>query len=137
MIRDATTEDAPAVRALVAGLALRGPLDDAVVDDHLRRALADDRSVLLVAEDGDAVIGYLLGVLAPMMVHGGLALVQELAVREDHRRTGAGAALVRHFEERAGTAGASVVSLATSRAGEFYAALGYVPTATYYRRELH
>ena len=135
MIRNATTYDVPAIRALVQTLALRGPLADEAVDREIVGALADERSVLLVADDDD-VVGYLLGVLAPMPVHGGLALVQELVVREDHRRTGLGAALMAAFEERARSAGAGVISLATSRAGAFYEALGFTAAATYYRRPL-
>jgi len=136
MVRDATAHDVPAIRDLATKLALRGSSTGEVLDREITRALEDERSVLVVADEAGDVVGYLLGVLAPMPVHGGMALVQELLVRDDRRRAGVGAALMAAFEERARSAGAGVVSLATSRAGAFYEALGYAPAATYYRRTL-
>lgn len=123
------------IRELATKLAFRGALTTEVIDREVADALDADVSVLLVAGEED-VVGYVLGVLAPMPVHGGMAFVQELFVREDRRREGVGAELMAAFEARARSAGARVVTLATSRAGAFYETLGYAPAATYYRRTL-
>jgi GNAT superfamily N-acetyltransferase len=104
--------------------------------DHVfDAALVDANATLLVAAVDDAPAAYLLGTLAPMFVYGGgMGFVQELYVAEPVRRRGIGAALIAEFTTTAHCAGATVIALATSRAGMFYEALGFTSGAAYYTR---
>lgn len=43
---------------------------------------------------------------------------------------------MRGFEHEARTAGARLIALATRRASSFYEAIGYEPSATYFRKVL-
>ena len=67
--------------------------------------------------------------------NGTIAFLQELYVDDARRRSGQGRALVEAFTEWGGAHGATTVCLATSRAGEFYEALGFATHgAQWYRR---
>lgn len=99
-------------------------------------ALARPDMLVLVADD-DGVVGYLLAQLQPtFFADAPVAWVQEVMVAPERRRTGVGRALVRAAEEWASARGAAYVSLASRRAGDFYLALGYDASATFYRRPL-
>lgn len=137
MIRGMTAADADTVFTFACGLSRSGPLDRERFASRLASALADDRCVLLVAEDGNEPVGYLMGLLAPMFVYDGLAFVQELFVVEDRRGQGHGRDLMSAFHAMAAERGAGVAALATRRAGPFNEALGYATSAAYYRRDLH
>ena len=91
---------------------------------------------VLVAEAGGAVLGYLLAQLQPtFFADAPVAWVQEVVVAADRRGTGGvGRALVRAVEAWAAECGAAYVSLASRRAGDFYRAIGYDASATFYRR---
>lgn len=132
-----TAADADRVFAFACGLSRSGPLERESFEVQLESALADDRCVLLVAEDRHEPVGYLMGLVAPMFVYGGLALVQELFVADDRRGQGHGRDLMTAFHIVAAERRAGVAALATRRAGAFYEALGYTTSAAYYRRALH
>ncbi|MDT0164520.1 GNAT family N-acetyltransferase [Actinotalea sp. AC32] len=137
MIRSARLDDAGAVRAMSSALARRGPVPRDAFDAHLAAAVADPRSVLLVDDRGeDGLVGYALGVVAPMFVYDGLAFLQELYVVPERRGTGIGRALVAAFEDAARARGGGVVALATSRANAFYERLGFEGGVEYYRRAI-
>ncbi|MGH8888929.1 MAG: GNAT family N-acetyltransferase, partial [Acidothermaceae bacterium] len=126
IVRDAVDDDRGAIFTLANALALERPVDRAAFDVQYAAARTDARTELLVAVE-DCVVGYLLGVISPMFLYnGGFAFVQELCVGAGVRRRGIGAALMAEFEARAIARGAGAVALATSRAGAFYEALGYV-----------
>jgi GNAT superfamily N-acetyltransferase len=139
MVRPATPSDAPALYAFAAALALdHAPEPDAHLR-VLRDAIEDDRSLVLIAEDGGRPVGSLVAGLLPMPMYGaGLAFLQELYVDESARATGVGRALMEAFDAWARSRGAAVEALATSRppAMAFYKRLGFTtrPTTYYYRR---
>jgi len=92
---------------------------------------------VLVAQEGGAVVGYLLAQLQPtFFADGPVAWVQEVMVDERVRGAGVGRALMSAAEDWARDRGAAYVALASRRAGGFYEALGYAPSATFYKRAL-
>ncbi len=135
MVRDADDKDRDDVFRFTNLLSLTGPVDRAAFDIQFDRARNDPASTLLVTDDDGQLTGYLLAVIAPMFVYGGyMGFVQELYVSEDARRAGVGRTLMETFHTVATTAGATVVALATSRAGDFYEALEFTAGARYYTR---
>ena len=94
-----------------------------------------DHAFVLVADVGGQVGGYLLGFChLAFFANGPIAWVEEIAVHEDLRRQGLGGQLMNGFENQARAAGARLIALATRRASSFYEAIGYEPSATYFRK---
>ena len=62
--------------------------------------------------------------------------VEELMVAPQHRGAGIGRALMTAAELWGNESGAAYVCLATRRAAGFYSALGYEPSASYFKRSL-
>jgi GNAT superfamily N-acetyltransferase len=97
--------------------------------------LQQDSALLLVAESGDSLHGYLLGFRhLAFFANGPIGWVEELMVVAEARRTGVGAALMAEFERWAYGHGSALIALATRRAAPFYQALGYEESATYFRK---
>ncbi|MGC5167248.1 GNAT family N-acetyltransferase [Luteimicrobium sp. DT211] len=135
VVRVARPGDAAQVWPLVEAFAATTTPTRARFERAFPAAVARPDVVVLVAEEGDAVVGYLLAQLEPtFFADGPVAWVQEVMVRADRRGSGVGRALVRAAERWAQAGGAAYVSLASRRAGGFYEALGYVPSATFYER---
>lgn len=133
-IRRATAADADAILSLTTDFATSFQTDAAVWRAPFAEILSDPNAILLVAEVDRAIAGYLLGFDHPTLhANGRTAWVDELAVTESHQRTGHGRDLMRAFEQWARERDCVLVSLATRRAGDFYAAIGYDGTGTYYR----
>jgi N-acetylglutamate synthase-like GNAT family acetyltransferase len=100
-------------------------------------AAAEGAAEFLVAEDGGAVIGYLLAARVPTLFAGGTLLdVLELAVAEDHRGRGTGSLLVRTAIARAEQSGDAEITVPTRRAAGFYTRLGFSESATYLKYTL-
>ncbi len=89
-------------------LQLLGPGDEAVVrslatyraltDEEAHAFLADDRTLMVVARDGDACVGFVYGYVLRRRHGDALQLfVYELDVAESHRRRGIGTALMREL----------------------------------------
>jgi GNAT superfamily N-acetyltransferase len=138
LIRPALISDVRALHAFASRLALDHAPDPRAHARQLREALADERSLVLIAEHDGVPIGSLVAGLLPMPMYGGrLAFLQELYVDEAVRGSGAGRALVDAFDAWARERGAAVEALGTSRppAMAFYERLGFVtrPTTYYWR----
>jgi len=140
-IRHARALDADALYRFACRLALDQLPQRDGYDRALRDALADPRSLVLVAEaDPDGrPIGSLVAGLLPMPLYGArLAFLQELYVDEAARGTGIGRALIEAFDAWARERGAATEALGTSRpsAMAFYERLGFVtrPTMYYWRK---
>lgn len=96
-----------------------------------------DGAFVLVADVGGRVGGYLLGFThLAFFANSSVAWVEEIAVEARIRRMRIGARLMAEFEHRVSAAGARLVALATRRAAECYGAIGYEPSATYFRKIL-
>jgi GNAT superfamily N-acetyltransferase len=139
LIRPASPADAAALHAFAAALALDRPPEREAHERALREALADERSLVLVALNGDGLAGSLVAGLLPMRLYGArLAFLQELYVDETARGAGVGRALIDAFDAWARAHGAAVEALGTSRpaAIAFYERLGFItrPTTYYWRR---
>ena len=125
-IRDATGSDEDAVIALWTAAGLTRPWNDPVHD--LQRALDGPSSIVLVG-DADGVL-----VATAMVGHDGhRGWVYYVAVREDVRGRGHGAAIMRAAEDWLRTRGIPKVQLMVrddnAAAAGFYEALGYEPAS--------
>ena len=135
MVRPAAAADADAMWPLVSGFATSFTPDRDAFAGILPTLLRRDDVLVLVAESGDGVIGYLLAALNPtFFANGPVAGVEEVMVAPEHRRAGVGAALMAEAEAWADARGAAYVSLASRRAGSFYLSLGYEDSATFFKK---
>jgi GNAT superfamily N-acetyltransferase len=100
-------------------------------------ALVDAHTRLVIVEQEEQVIGYLLGfVHTTFYANGPVAWVEEITISAAYQRQGVGRLLMHDFEQWAAERGAKLVALATRRAAPFYQALGYQESATYFRKLL-
>jgi GNAT superfamily N-acetyltransferase len=136
-VRRAAPQDAEAVLALARDFATSFVVDPAAFGASFSTLLADSHACLLVAEQGERVVGYLLGFEhATLYANGPVAWVEEITVSTQHPRRGVGRLLMHAFEGWATARGARLVGLATRRAASFYQALGYAESASYFRKLL-
>ncbi|SHN44316.1 GNAT family N-acetyltransferase [Cryptosporangium aurantiacum] len=133
-VRRATEEDAEAVFVLAAEMAVSFTVEREAFGRGLSSVLNTAGAHLLVV---GAVEGYLLGFVHPTFyANGPVGWVEEIAVRHDRRRHGLGARLMAAFEDLARSEGCVLTALATRRAADFYAALGYQAGAEYFSKRL-
>ena len=96
-----------------------------------------DDALVLVAESGDRIVGYLLAHChLTFLANGSVGWVEELMVDESWRRKGVGAALMTAAETWSTAKGAAYIALASRRAMTFYEAIGYEDSATFFRKSL-
>ena len=144
-VRPARTPDLPALLDLYA--LLSGEVRTAAeASDGEQRAfadvLADPRQRLLVAERGGAVVGSVTLIVVPNLTHDGkpYGIIENVVVREDARRGGVGAALMREAIAAAREAGCYKVTLTSNLrrtdAHSFYEWLGFVTTQRTFRVDL-
>ncbi|MEQ4721472.1 MULTISPECIES: GNAT family N-acetyltransferase [unclassified Nonomuraea] len=137
LIRRAEKADADAVFALAREFGLTFRPEREAFDAALPELLANDDALLLTAVVGGRVQGYLLGfVHLTLFANGPVAWVEEAMVGSGSRRQGIGRALLEEFERWARSREAGYVAMATRRAPEFYHALGYEASATFFRKVL-
>ena len=102
-----------------------------------QRVLDDAHALLLVAEENGQVIGYCLGFdHYTFFANGKVAWVEEIAVSASMRNQGIGRLFMTEFENWASGRNAKLVALATRRAADFYKAISYEESATYFRKLL-
>jgi GNAT superfamily N-acetyltransferase len=135
MVRPATIDDIDAIWPLVSVFATSFTPDRTAFARILPGLMRRDDVLVLVGEVEGEVAGYLLAALHPtFFANGPVAGVEEVMVAPAHRRSGVGAALMAAAETWADACGAGYVSLASRRAGDFYLALGYEDSATFYKK---
>lgn len=99
------------------------------------RLVEQEDALLLVAERAQRVVGYCLAFdHETFFANGRVTWVEELAVDPGCRRAGVGRSLMNQVEAWAMQRSSRLVSLATRRARQFYAAIGYEESAAYFRR---
>lgn len=136
-IRRAVKGDAEEIFALAREFGLTFRPEREAFDVALPHLLDDPDALLLAAVIDGRVHGYMLGfVHLTLFANGPVAWVEEAMVRSGVRRQGVGRALLVEFEEWARSRRAGYVAMATRRAPEFYRALGYEESATFYRKVL-
>jgi ribosomal protein S18 acetylase RimI-like enzyme len=125
VIADITDDDLAAVNRLIPQLSRSAP---PLTADALRQIAAWDGNYLLIARDGDRVVGMLTLVTFPIPT-GLRAWIEDVVVDESARGQGVGAELTREAVRQAQAAGARTVDL-TSRptrqaANRLYERLGF------------
>ncbi|NUR85852.1 MAG: GNAT family N-acetyltransferase [Nonomuraea sp.] len=137
VIRQAGKGDGEEIFALAREFGLTFRPEREAFDRALPSLLEDEDAMLLAAVVGGRVHGYLLGFThVTLFANGPVAWVEEAMVQTGSRRQGIGRALLVEFETWARTRQAGYVAMATRRAPEFYSALGYEASATFYRKVL-
>lgn len=106
------------------------------VCDNYEHRMAEEGTLLLVAEENGEIIGFLFGLLYPSPVHKQpLALLDALYVSEAHRGKGCGRALALRFLEWAREQGIYAVELKVmtrnTAALRLYESLGFGEIKTY------
>lgn len=136
-IRPATLDDNARLFELLIQLVFSRTPSREAFDLNLPVILLDPNSNLCVAEAGGEVVGYGLSVLQ-MTLHanGPVVVVQELVVDLAHRCSGVGAALMTRIIEDAKHRGATEITLATSRAKDYYPRFGFNEVAGYFRMKI-
>ena len=135
MIRPAEDRDREAVSGLASRFATSFEVSLSAFDRAWERLLSDEDACLLVAEEDDAVLGYLLGFRHDtFFANGPVGWVEEVMVTESRRGRGLGRDLMLSFEAWSAEAGCALVALATRRADAFYRAIGYEESAIYFRK---
>jgi GNAT superfamily N-acetyltransferase len=136
-IRHAAAGDVDSILALTTDFAVSFVVDGAAFRSLFATILEVPDACLLVAESEDVIAGYLLAFDHPALhANGRITWVDELAVAEAHQRRGIGRELMSAIEAWSRERGNVMVSLATRRAGAFYAALGYEESAAFFRKML-
>jgi GNAT superfamily N-acetyltransferase len=135
-LRRARVDDLPALVALLADDPLGSSREDPDDLAPYRRAFdaieADPSELLLVAEDGEVVVGTLqLSFLPGLARRGALrAQIEAVRVSADHRGRGLGALLVQEAVDEARRRGCTLVQLTSDKtrtdAHRFYEQLGFV-----------
>ncbi|MEU8246193.1 GNAT family N-acetyltransferase [Nonomuraea sp. NPDC048916] len=137
LIRRAEKADADEVFALAREFGLTFSPEREAFDLALPQLLRNDDALLLTAVAGGRVTGHLLGfVHLTLFANGPVAWVEEAMVQTGSRRQGIGRTLLEEFERWARSREAGYVAMATRRAPEFYHALGYEASATFFRKVL-
>jgi GNAT superfamily N-acetyltransferase len=137
IIRAASPADADALRRLATELATSFAVSEQSFSHAFRELLSNCSACIRVAESSGIVIGYVLGFEhLTFFANGRVAWVEELIVAKEYRRQGVGRQLMDALADWAADRGCRIVGLATRRAAEFYAALGYKTSATYFRKDI-
>ena len=136
-IRAARSDDREQVYRLARDLATSYEVDlEAFVAIFDGLLVAPD-VLVLVAESDDQVVGYLLAQQHQTFhANGPVVWVEEVMVSAEHRGLGVGRALMESVEGWARAQYAAYIALATRRAADFYTALRYEASATYFKRRL-
>jgi GNAT superfamily N-acetyltransferase len=98
----------------------------------LARRFSEDRSLMLIATEGDRVLG---GALAFRRDESGVTL-RVIAVEPVARGTGLGRRLVKAIEQEASRLGAKLISLGADDAAGFYERLGYVRSGNAFHKRI-
>ena len=134
VVRAAAAEDWEQVWPLARDLATSYEVDPDTFTAIFERVLDGSDALLLVAEAGDQIVGYLLAQQHHTFhANGPVVWVEEVMVSEACRGLGIGRTLMAKVEGWARDREAAYVALATRRAADFYTTLGYDASATYFK----
>lgn len=135
-IRPARAQDAEQLFTMAGLLATSASPERQAFERTFAAILDDAHQHLLVVEGSSSLIGYLHGLVHPVFhANGNIGWVEELFVSPTARGTGLGRRLMERFEDWAGQTGqAHYVAVSTRRAHDFYQAIGYAESATYFKK---
>lgn len=135
MIRQAEYKDGDVVFHLVEDFATSFAIEKEVFLASFEALLNDPNAHFSIAEVEKRVVGYVLAFSHhTFYANGRVAWVEEIMVDANYRRRGMGKSLMKSVEEWAANQGCKVVALATRRAANFYEAIDYQVSATYFRK---
>ncbi|AYF99188.1 GNAT family N-acetyltransferase [Protaetiibacter intestinalis] len=136
-VREARAGDEDALFGLVQQLGHAFAPERAAFDRTLAGYLAGEQPtvLLLVVDDGEALRGYALTTIVPLLsTNGPSAQLQEIVVAADARGHDYGTQLVQAVEQACRDRGVTQLTVASRRAGGFYDRLGFHESAEYMRR---
>lgn len=144
-IRTATTADLSQLVSLLQQLSLEPSREDPAATDRYEAAfddvLSDPRQTVLVAVDGESVVGTVTLIVVPNLSHVGrpYAIVENVVVDAADRGRGIGEALMHGAIERARNAGCYKIALTSNRARvdahRFYERLGFTASHIGFRMD--
>lgn len=136
-IRPARSTDSDALFSLASLFATSFSVARPAFESFFDALLQSPEARIAVASDTSRVVGYLLGFdQHTFYANGRVAWVAEIMVCEDVRRRGVGRQLMESFEQWARSRQSKMIALATRRAAPFYQSIGYVESATYFKKLL-
>ena len=137
-VRPAKLADRDLVWPLTHQFATSFAPDRAAFDSAYASLLGRADTFLAVAElPTTGIVGYALASShLTLFANPPVGWVEELMVSPEWRRVGVGASLMTAVEQWAQDHGAAYLSLATRRAADFYTAIGYSESATFFRKVL-
>jgi GNAT superfamily N-acetyltransferase len=136
-VRPASSSDQHGVYPLARDMATSYQVVESDFLGVYESVVSSSHMCLGVAEDKDKIVGYVIGSYHPCFyANGNVAWVEEIMVDVGFRGRGAGRQLMQYFEGWAKSSGCKLVALATRRASDFYLALGYEESATYFKKQL-
>ena len=134
-VRKAKRNDAKVLFPMAKELATSFEVDEDSFLNSFDEMIKNDSMIILVAEDNNIPIGYVMGLTHHAFYANGLVgWVEELFVKEEFRKGGCGKSLMDSFETIAQERGSKLVSLSTRRAASFYESIGYEESATYFKK---
>ena len=137
MIRTAEAKDAEAVLRLAKEFATSFVVEEECFHATFSKLLAATDVYLGIAEEDGEVIGYVLAFEHSAFFANGLVTwVEEIMVSPDRRRRSVGRSLMTQAENWSRSRGSKLIALATRRAADFYRAIGFEESASYFRKIL-
>jgi GNAT superfamily N-acetyltransferase len=137
MVRKAEHKDADAILSLAKDFATSFVIEEKAFRASVIALLADPSTHVAVAETKEGIIGYVVVFSHnTFYANGRVAWVEEIMVHANRRKQGIGKSLMQDVETWASGQGCKLIALATRRAANFYEALNYQASATYYRKVL-
>ena len=120
VIREAEPGDVEGLLPLAKDLATSFVVDPRAFCESFAACIAENSTIVLVADDDSGLVGYLLGFdHFAFFANGRVSVVEEVYVHPDRRGQGIGAELMRRFEEWAGSRDSAQVAVCTRRAAGF------------------
>ena len=136
-VRSALLADAEVVFSLLSEFATSNKPNQSAFASNYPRIVEGNGTDLLVGAVDGRVVGYLLAADSlTLFANGTVTELLELYVEEEYRGQGIGRALVERAVSNARDRGATEVTVPTRRAGSFYTALGFEPTAEFFELTL-
>ena len=136
-VRAAGQEDAESVFEMLSDFATSYRLDREAFDRTYSSLVSAAGADLLLAEDEQGTVGYLLACDMPtLFANGPVTELLELYVKPVNRNMGAGRLLVNTSVDQARDRGSVEVTVPTRRASEFYQAVGFELTAEFFKLKL-
>lgn len=136
-IRRASRDDLEPVFRLASELATSFDVDRERFSRSFKHCISDESSLVLVAEEGKRIVGYLLGYdHYAFFANGRVTRTEEIYVMPEYRGSGVGRALMNECEAWAREREATLSMVVTRRASAFYKSLGYEESATYFKKTI-